>query len=170
MTPGIDVVSLNTKKIQLATKGAAMAWNDNIRRLMGVHDLSGTEASRLLDITPQALSEWVSKSRKEGTRQPNVTTLLRVSDFFGIPADALLRADFVDLLATQLADPERFRAVERKIAMARKGSLRVVGPEDIPPGMKVTVSTGPAFKGTSVKRSGSAKKAREAKGGGSGSV
>lgn len=93
-------------------------WAGNIRRVLGFHDLAKGEAAKLLDVSPQAVSEWQSKTRKEGTRQPNVSTLLRVAEFFELPAGDLVGQEFPALLPS-LADAERFARVEKKIGRGR---------------------------------------------------
>jgi hypothetical protein len=54
---------------------------------------------------------------------------LRVGEFFGVPADRLAPAEFADLLQHELADPERFQAVETRIHHARAGLRSVEGVE-----------------------------------------
>lgn len=93
-------------------------WAENIRRVLGFHDLAKGEAAKLLEVSPQAISEWQSKTRKEGNRQPNVSTLLRVAEFFELEAGKLAGEDFVTLLPG-LADEERFKRVEKKITRSR---------------------------------------------------
>ena len=112
-----------------------MPWGDNLRRLFGVHDLTNAEAAALLGFSAAAVSEWVSKTRKE-PRQPNLTTLLHVAEFFHISGDRLVLADFSDLLANELADAERFREVEARIHHMRTG-LQAVPAK----GKPVTVGT-----------------------------
>lgn len=95
-----------------------------MRRLLGLHDLEKGEAARLLGVSAQAVSEWTSKTRKEGTRSPHVSTLERVSDFFELPG-SLAWTPFNELLPL-LADAERYDRVEKKIR-ARRSKLSVVG-------------------------------------------
>jgi transcriptional regulator with XRE-family HTH domain len=93
-------------------------WSNNMRRLLGLHDLEKGEAARLLGVSPQAVSEWTSKTRKQGTREPNISTLQRVADFFELSGD-LAWTPFTELLSGPLSDPERFDLVERKIRASR---------------------------------------------------
>ena len=86
-------------------------FDENLRRLLGLHGLSGREAASAIGVSPQSLSEWV-----RGRRQPNLQMLLRVASFAEIPADRLLHADFADLLEHELGDRGRFERVEAKIA------------------------------------------------------
>jgi transcriptional regulator with XRE-family HTH domain len=95
-------------------------WSENVRRLLGMHSVTAQEASKFLDVSPQAISEWISKTRKEGTRQPNVPTLLRIAQFFELPAGDLVDKDFATLLEAGAGDPERFRRVELKISKGRR--------------------------------------------------
>src|SRR5436309_9995183 len=88
----------------------------------------------MLDISESALGKWGA-----GARRPSFETALRVSDFFGVPANRLAQAKFEDLLANELADPARFQAVETKIRHARTG-LKAV--EHLEAGETVDVVTG----------------------------
>jgi DNA-binding XRE family transcriptional regulator len=87
---------------------------DNLRRLLGVHDLEQTEAAEILGMSKASFSAW-----NAGRRQPSFTTALLIGEFFNVPADRLARASFDDLLAHELADPERFREVEAEIRRRR---------------------------------------------------
>jgi hypothetical protein len=66
---------------------------------------------------------------------------LWVREFFGVPADRLATAEFEDLLQNELANPERFRAVETKIRYAGSG-LRPV--QDLEAAKEVEVISGKA--------------------------
>jgi transcriptional regulator with XRE-family HTH domain len=88
-------------------------FGDNLARLLGVHRLTGSRASSLLDVSPQALSDW-----SHGKRQPEPDTLERVSKFFDVRPERLAHAEFADLLANELADPQRFERVEARIRRA----------------------------------------------------
>jgi transcriptional regulator with XRE-family HTH domain len=84
--------------------------SNNVRRLLGLHAMRATRDSRLIDgLSPQALSEIQS-----GTRRPSLDTLQKLAAFFEIPMDRLMNATFHDLLADEIADPERFASVESK--------------------------------------------------------
>jgi transcriptional regulator with XRE-family HTH domain len=93
-------------------------WSNNVRRLLGLHDVSKGDAARLLGVSPQAVSEWTSKTRAQGTRDPNLSTLQRVADFFELSGD-LAWTPFAELLDGPLSDPERFKRVEDKIRGSR---------------------------------------------------
>ncbi len=88
---------------------------DNLARVLALHKLTAKDAAPLLGISQSALTKW-----KEGSRSPSFKTLVKIGDFLGLSADRLARADFADLLAHELADPERFERVEREIAERSK--------------------------------------------------
>lgn len=95
------------------------AFSENLRRLLGLHDLRGREAARLIGVSPQSLSEWM-----RGRRQPNLQMLLRVVSFLEIAGERLLQAEFRDLLEHELHDRARFDRVEAKIRERRGRSER----------------------------------------------
>lgn len=68
----------------------------------------------MLGMTKAALSSWNS-----GRRAPSFESALRAADLFQVAADRLAQAPFESLLARELADPERFRAVEQEIHKRR---------------------------------------------------
>ena len=107
---------------------------DNLFRLLGLHRLTAREAAFVLGISESSLGKWGS-----GARRPSFETALLVSDFFGVGANRLAQAEFEDLLANELADPNRFRAVETKIRHARTG-LKAV--DHLEAGGTVDVATG----------------------------
>jgi transcriptional regulator with XRE-family HTH domain len=83
---------------------------DNLRRLLGMHDLSDREAAEILGLSQSTLGKWQTR-----VRRPSFRMALRVGEFFGVPADRLATAEFGDLLQHELADPSRFEGVEKKI-------------------------------------------------------
>jgi transcriptional regulator with XRE-family HTH domain len=91
------------------------AFGENLRRLLGLHDLRGREAARMIGVSPQSLSEWM-----RGRRQPNLQMLLRVASFVEISGERLLRAPFRELLGRELGDRQRFDRVEAKIRANRE--------------------------------------------------
>jgi transcriptional regulator with XRE-family HTH domain len=93
------------------------AFGENLRRLLGLHDLRGREAARMIGVSPQSLSEWM-----RGRRQPNLQMLLRVASFLEINGERLLRAPFRELLGREVADRARFDQVEAKIRENRARS------------------------------------------------
>jgi transcriptional regulator with XRE-family HTH domain len=113
---------------------AVRQFRDNLIRLLGVHNLSAREAAAILGLSESTVGKWGT-----GIRQPSFATALTVGEFFGVPADRLATAKFEDLLQHELADPERFRAVEARIHRARTGLKSV---EELEAGKKVDVVTG----------------------------
>jgi transcriptional regulator with XRE-family HTH domain len=95
------------------------AFPDNLNRLLGLHGLAATDAASVLGVSPQAVSEW-----RHGKRGPSVQMLLKLSEVFEVPADALMRIDFKTLLEREAGDPTRFERVEQKLARARKAKRR----------------------------------------------
>lgn len=95
------------------------AFGENLRRLLGLHDLRGREAARLIGVSPQSLSEWM-----RGHRQPNLQMLLRVASFLEINGERLLQASFRELLAREVGDRRRFELVEGKIEAHRARTER----------------------------------------------
>jgi transcriptional regulator with XRE-family HTH domain len=89
------------------------AFSATVPRLLGVHDLTATQAAKLLGVSPQALSDWAN-----GKRRPRLDAIMTVSEFFEIPVERLLKADFADLLAHELSDKARYQRVERKVTQA----------------------------------------------------
>lgn len=81
---------------------------------MGMHRLKANEAKDILDVSATAVSE-LTRSKRE----PQLQTLMRVAEFFEVPAHELLRSDFGDLLEVA-GDRERYARVEKKIARARR--------------------------------------------------
>jgi transcriptional regulator with XRE-family HTH domain len=77
---------------------------------LGFHRLTARKASNLLGVGTATLSYW-----RNGKRQPDVDSLMRLQLFFGIDSWALLMTPFSELLPI-VADPERFRYVEKIIA------------------------------------------------------
>jgi transcriptional regulator with XRE-family HTH domain len=94
-------------------------FSENLQRLLGLHRLRARDASELMGISPQALSEWM-----RGKRSPTLDTLLRVAKFFELPVDRLLSESFEDLLAHDVSDRDRFRRVEEKIRRRARRSAK----------------------------------------------
>jgi transcriptional regulator with XRE-family HTH domain len=84
---------------------------NNLKRLLGLHDLTARQASMNLHITQQAISELQSGKRTS----PRYRTIHSIGEFFEIPSDRLTVTPFADLLAAELSDAERYRRVEAKI-------------------------------------------------------
>jgi transcriptional regulator with XRE-family HTH domain len=94
-------------------------FGENLRRLLGLHDLRAREAARMIGVSPQSLSEWM-----RGHRQPNLQMLLRVSSFLEINGERLVRAPFRELLEREVADRRRFDRVEAKLRRQRRQAKR----------------------------------------------
>jgi transcriptional regulator with XRE-family HTH domain len=84
------------------------AFPDNLRRLMGLHDVTARELSKILGLSEAAFSTWFT-----GTREPNFKTAMTISAFFEIPPDRLATAQFGELLND--LDAEWFDRVQVKI-------------------------------------------------------
>lgn len=98
------------KHIRPVTEKPTSRFTDNLERLLGLHRLSWGMFGELVGISDSTLSKWQS-----GARNPSFTTALKVGDFFRVDEGRLARADFGDLLENELADAERYWAVERAI-------------------------------------------------------
>ncbi|MBA2360492.1 MAG: helix-turn-helix transcriptional regulator [Actinobacteria bacterium] len=106
---------LEGRRVEIPRGRYEPQFGSNLKRLLGLHDLTRAQAAKHFGVSPQAVSEWISETRPGGRRAPNVETLVRVSDFFEVSGDGLLVAPFQDLLASDLCDRERFLRVEEKI-------------------------------------------------------
>jgi len=91
---------------------------DNLSRLMGLHDLTARQLSKILGLSEAAFSTWF-----RGTREPNFKTAMRIAAFFEIPPDRLATAEFGELLNN--LDSEWFERVQVKIHRSDE-QLRVV--------------------------------------------
>jgi transcriptional regulator with XRE-family HTH domain len=92
---------------------------DNLPRLLGMHNLSAREASELMNVSQVALS-----AISTGKRKPRLDTLMTVAGFFEVPADRLMTDNFEDLLGSVLRDRERYIRVEEKIRPGHAALLR----------------------------------------------
>jgi transcriptional regulator with XRE-family HTH domain len=93
---------------------------DNLKRLLGLHDLTARDASANLKISQQAISELQSGKRTS----PRYRTMQTIAEFFEVPSDRLASSPFEELLAMELADPERYRRVEAKIKRPSSSATR----------------------------------------------
>lgn len=99
-------------------KGSGSALADNLRRLLGMHELSLVETGMLVGgLSAQAISLLVTERRR-----PSSSTLSRLSGLFEIAPERLRDDPFVELLGAELADRERFLRVEARIEAARQKS------------------------------------------------
>src|SRR5947209_9088829 len=97
--------------------GAESRFAENLERLAGLHRLNMKEVAALTGVSESVISKWVS-----GDRWPSFGSALRIADFFEVDATKLARADFSDLLASDLANPERYATVEQRIKQFRSSS------------------------------------------------
>jgi transcriptional regulator with XRE-family HTH domain len=107
-------------------------FQDNLPRLLGLHNLSAREASEHLNVSQVALS-----AISTGKRKPSLDTLMTLAGFFEVSADRLMTAPFEDLLP-ELCDKERYTRVEEKIrpgyaALARGDVVDIVTGEAAKP-------------------------------------
>jgi transcriptional regulator with XRE-family HTH domain len=105
----VRVVNTQTRR-SIPDDEIAAIWADNLSRLMGMHRLSGSQASPLLRMSRQGISEWMTAKR-----MPTTHHLLAVGRFFEVPPASLVTSTFSELLAGPLGDSERFARVEKKI-------------------------------------------------------
>jgi transcriptional regulator with XRE-family HTH domain len=110
--------------MSVLVKKVHASFGDNVSRILGMHNLSARDASKLLGLSTVALSEW-----RQGKRSPSLNALLRLSAVFEVAGDRLVTAPFTDLLANELGDVDRFERVEEKIAKANR-QLRMVTPDE----------------------------------------
>jgi transcriptional regulator with XRE-family HTH domain len=81
---------------------------------MGIHRISSTFTAQLLGIAPASVSAWLN-----GRATPSLSKAVAIAELFEISVDRLLRAPFVDLLTSELADRQRFEQVEARIQQHR---------------------------------------------------
>jgi NAD(P)H-dependent FMN reductase len=60
-----------------------------------------------------SMSAWMN-----GRSTPSLVKAIDIAELFQVSTDRLMGAEFVDLLQTELADPERFKRVEARIRRA----------------------------------------------------
>jgi transcriptional regulator with XRE-family HTH domain len=84
-------------------------FGENFARVLGLHGLTGRQAARLLGVSEQAVSEWLT-----GKREPGTSSLVQIASSFEIDALRLMNEPFVAVLP-QLADPDRFDRVEKRL-------------------------------------------------------
>ncbi len=85
-------------------------FTDNFRRLLGLHGLSQHSTAELLGVSEATMSSW-----RNGNSTPSLAKAIDIADLFQISTDRLMGAEFSDLLAHELADPERFDRVDKRI-------------------------------------------------------
>jgi transcriptional regulator with XRE-family HTH domain len=86
------------------------AFSNNFVRLPGLHRLSQHFTAQLLGVSEATMSAWMN-----GKSRPSLGKAIGIADLFQISTDRLMGAEFADLLAHELADPDRFERVETRI-------------------------------------------------------
>jgi transcriptional regulator with XRE-family HTH domain len=84
---------------------------ENLKRILGLHALTAKDASTVLGLSVQALSELQKGKRTS----PSLRTVGTIAGFFDIPIGHLLDMPTAELVATSLSDPERYIKVEREL-------------------------------------------------------
>ena len=92
-----------------------------------MHALTAAKARGLVGISQQALSELQLGKRES----PRASTVKKLAEFFEVPYWRLQDTPFGQLLAEELADTERFEAVEAKIASAPPQGSEVLGQSEL---------------------------------------
>ena len=91
-------------------------FTDNFVRLLGLHALTQHFTAELLAVSEATVSGWMN-----GKTTPSLNKAIAIAELFQVGTDRLMGAEFSDLLATDLADPARFKRVEERIRRARTG-------------------------------------------------
>ncbi len=102
---------------EMAEDRAPSAFQDNFVRLLGLHGLSQHFTAELLGVSEATMSAWMN-----GKATPSLAKAIDIAELFQISTDRLMGAEFSQLLATELADPERFERVEKRI---RRGGTKL---------------------------------------------
>jgi len=89
---------------------APARFTDNFVRLLGLHALSQHFTAQLLGVSAATMSAWMN-----GKSTPSLAKAIDIAKLFQISTDRLMGAEFSDLLAKELADPERYAQVEKRI-------------------------------------------------------
>jgi transcriptional regulator with XRE-family HTH domain len=93
---------------------AQARFQDNFVRLLGLHGLSQHFTAQLLGVSEATMSAWMN-----GKSTPSLPKAIDIAQLFQISTDRLMGAEFADLLANELADPDRFERVEKRIKRGR---------------------------------------------------
>lgn len=94
----------------MAEDRAPTRFTDNFIRLLGLHALSQHFTADLLGVSEATMSAWMN-----GKSTPSLPKAIDIAELFQVSTDRLMGAEFSDLLASELADPERFERVEQRI-------------------------------------------------------
>src|SRR5215208_2838543 len=84
-------------------------FGENFARVLGLHALTGRQAARVLGVSEQAVSEWLT-----GKREPGTSSLVQIASSFEVDALRLMNEPFSSVLP-QLADRDRFERVEKRL-------------------------------------------------------
>ena len=77
-----------------------MTFHEKIRQCREENELSQDNIAERLHVSRQAVSKW-----ERGINQPDIETIVRLSDIFGVTVDQLLRSDMI--IVRKLAVKER---------------------------------------------------------------
>lgn len=100
---------------QTPREAGAGNFTDNLVRLLGMHALSQHLAAQLVGVSNTTMSAWMT-----GKSTPSLSKAVAVAELFEVSADRLISAPFADLLARELADPERFARVEERLRSSQR--------------------------------------------------
>jgi transcriptional regulator with XRE-family HTH domain len=89
-------------------------FTDNFIRLLGLHGLTQHFTAQLLGVSEATMSSWMN-----GKSTPSLAKAIDIAALFQISTDRLMGAEFSELLAEELADPERYDKVEKRIKRGR---------------------------------------------------
>jgi transcriptional regulator with XRE-family HTH domain len=91
-------------------------FGDNLHRLVGMHGLTSSEAAKLLEVTPQTFSAWIT-----GKRDPNTSGLVSIRELFEVDALTMIDSrpeEFIPSM-TMGGNLARYERVEARINAAR---------------------------------------------------
>jgi transcriptional regulator with XRE-family HTH domain len=98
----------------MAERSETPRFTDNFVRLLGLHGLTQHFTAQLLGVSEATMSSWMN-----GKSTPSLAKAIDIADLFQVSTDRLMGAEFSDLLAHELADPDRFDRVEKRIKRGR---------------------------------------------------
>jgi transcriptional regulator with XRE-family HTH domain len=101
----------------------AQLFGNNLRRVCGIHDLTGKDLAKVLDVSPQTVSHWMN-----GRRVPTLDGSMAIQNLFGLSVVDVLSSDFTELLPA-IADAERFVQAEKRIARSKRPLKAVTAAE-----------------------------------------
>ncbi len=109
---GIEPANPNRTLPDQSADAIKAGFAANLTLLRGIHDLTSAALSRLIGLSPQALSEW-----RSGRQHPGWRALSTISDFFSVPVDLLVNGSVTDMGRYYFAD-EHYQDTERRIRAA----------------------------------------------------